>query len=112
MLRKMLIGMAALAIAVTPLAAQEGEAAWDGLVKVQAKKLDEVYLLPQADFRGYTEVMIDPTEVSFRKNWQRDQNRDRLDLSNRVSDSDARRILDDAQKEFQKLFADAYSKDG
>jgi hypothetical protein len=96
----------------TPLAAQEGEAAWDGLLKVEGKKLDEVYLRPQADFRGYTKVMIDPTEVSFRKNWQRDQNRERLDLSSRVSDADARRILDDAQKEFQKLFAETYAKDG
>jgi len=112
MLRTMLAAVAAFTVAVTPLAAQEGEANWDGLVKVGAKKLDEVYLRPQADFREYTKVMIDPTEVSFRKNWQRDQNRERLDLSNRVSDSDARRILDDAQKEFQKLFAEAYTKDG
>jgi len=112
MLRTLLAGVAALAIAASPLAAQEGQPNWDGLVKVAAKKLDEVYLLPQADFRDYTKVLIDPTEVSFRKNWQRDQNRDRLDLSNRVSDEDARRILDDAQKGFQKYFTEAYTKDG
>ena len=113
MRRKALFWLTALSLAAaTPLAAQEGEAAWDGLVEVHAKKLDEVYLRPQADFRGYTKVMIDPTEVSFRKDWQRDQNRDRLDLSNRVSDADARRILDDAQKSFQKLFAETYAKDG
>jgi hypothetical protein len=57
-------------------------------------------------------VMIDPTEVAFRKNWQRDQNRDRLDLSSRVTDEDARRILDGAQQEFQKLFAETYAKAG
>ena len=112
MLRNVLAGLAALTVAATPLAAQEGQPTWDGLVKVQAKKLDEVYLLPQADFREYTKVMIDPTEVAFRKNWQRDQNRERLDLSNRVSDADARRILDDAQKGFQKHFTEAYTKDG
>ena len=60
MLRKMLTGLAVLTVAV-PLAAQEGQPNWDGLVKVEAKKLDEVYLLPQADFRDYTKVMIDPT---------------------------------------------------
>jgi hypothetical protein len=112
MLRSLLAGLAALTVAVTPLAAQEGEASWDGLVKVKAKKLDEVYLRPQADFRGYTKVIIDPTEVSFRKDWQRDQNRARLDLSSRVSDADARRILDDAQKQFEKLFAETYTRDG
>ena len=112
MLRNVLAGLTALTVAVTPLAAQEGEANWDGLVKVESKKLDEVYLLPQADFREYTKVMLDQTEVAFRKNWQRDQNRERLDLSNRVSDADARRILDDAQKGFQKYFEEAYVKDG
>ncbi len=113
MLRNVLAGLTALTlVAATPLAAQEGQPNWDGLVKVESKKLDEVYLLPQADFREYTKVMIDQTEVAFRKNWQRDQNRDRLDLSNRVSDEDARRILDDAQKGFQKYFEEAYVKDG
>lgn len=105
-------------LAAGPLAAQGEEIGqatetnWDGLVRVKAKKLDYLYLAPQADFRGYTKVMIEPTEVAFRKNWQRDQNRDRLDLMNQVSDADARRILDDAQKNFQKLFAEAYQKDG
>jgi hypothetical protein len=112
MLRTMLTGLAALAVAATPLAAQEGEATWDGLTKVEAKKLDEAYLRPQADFREYTKVMIDPTEVSFRKNWQRDQNRASVGLMNHVSDTDARRILDDAQTSFQRLFAEAYAKDG
>jgi hypothetical protein len=111
--RKTLFGMAILSmLAATPLAALEGEATWDGLTKVEAKKLDEVYLRPQADFREYTKVMIDPTEVSFRKNWQRDQNRASVGLMNHVSDADARRILDDAQTSFQRLFAEAYTKDG
>jgi hypothetical protein len=111
--RKTLFGMAILSmLAATPLAAQEGEATWDGLTKVEAKKLDEAYLRPQADFREYTKVMIDPTEVSFRKNWQRDQNRASVGLMNHVSDADARRILDDAQTSFQRLFAEAYAKDG
>ena len=41
MRRKALFWLTALSLAATtPLAAQEGEAAWDGLVKVHAKKLD------------------------------------------------------------------------
>jgi len=112
MLRTMLAAVAAFTVAVTPLAAQEGEANWDGLVKVEAKKLDEVYLLPQADFREYAKVLIDPTEVSFRKNWQRDQNFDASDLSTQVTNSDARRILNEAQASFDKLFAETYTKDG
>jgi len=115
MRRKALISVAILSMATaTPLAAQDDPAdtGWEGLVEVKSSKLDDVYLRPQADFRGYTKVMIDPTEVSFRKNWQRDQNRESLTLSGRVSDSDARRILDEAQKSFQRLFAEAYTSDG
>lgn len=112
MLGKVLTAAAVLMVAAAPLAAQEGQATWDGLTKVDSKKFEEVYLLPLADFRGYTKVMIDPTEVSFRKNWQRDQNADASDLSTQVTNSDARRILNDAQTSFDKLFAEAYTKDG
>src|SRR5262245_13206246 len=95
MQRTLLAGLAALAVAGTmPLAAQDGDAAWDGLVEVRSTKFDDVFLRPQADFRGYTRVMLDPTEVSFRKNWQREQNRDRVSAASRVTDEDARRILD------------------
>ncbi|WHO38588.1 DUF3313 family protein [Sphingobium sp. AP49] len=96
-----------LALAVPVMGAAPPEN-WDGLVKVKAKKLQLVYLRPGADFRVYTKVMLDPTEVSFRKNWQRDHS----DISNRVDDSDVRRILDEAQKGFQKLFVEAYTKAG
>lgn len=104
-------GLAALAVAAAPLAAQDSAAEWDGLVRVHAKKLDRVYLRPQADFRGYTKVMIDPTEVSFRKNWQRDQNQN-VGLMREVTDEDARRILDGARESFQRLFAEAYTEAG
>lgn len=119
MVRKTFATAAVLSVlTAVPLAGQEraiGQATetnWDGLVRVKAKKLDYVYLAPQADFRGYTKVMVEPTQVAFRKNWQRDQNRDRVELSNRVSDRDARRILDEAQQGFHKLFVEAYQKDG
>lgn len=108
---KLSTGLAALALCVAPLPvlAQKVPENWDGLVKVKAKHVDLAYLRPQADFRGYTKVLIDPTEVAFRKNWQRDLN---ADTSTRISDADARKILDEAQAGFQKLFAEAYRKAG
>jgi len=114
MLRNVFAGLAALTVATAALAADDdpADSGWEGLVEVKSKKLDDVYLRPQADFRGYTKVMIDPTEVSFKKNWQRDQNRDRMSLTSRVDDRDARRILDEAQQSFQRLFAEAYAKEG
>lgn len=93
------------------LAAQE-PAAWEGVVEVKSRNADHVYLRPGADFRGYTKVQLDPTQVAFRRNWQRDQGLDRVGLEGRVSDSEARRILNDAQSGFEKLFAKAYSDAG
>ena len=54
--------------------AEEPPTTWDGLVRVESKKLRLVYLRPGADFRAYSKVMLDPTEVAFRKNWLRNYN--------------------------------------
>src|SRR5207244_2107883 len=67
---------------------------WDNLVRVSSKKLDLVYLQPGADFRGYSKVIIDPTEVAFRKDWARDYNRDIRGVSRRVSEKDVRTAID------------------
>jgi hypothetical protein len=56
----------------------------DGLVSVQSRQLDEVYLRPAADWAGYRKVMIDPPRVTMKKNWLRDQNASR-DLSRRMT---------------------------
>ncbi len=61
---------------------------WDGLVKIKPKHMDAAYLLPGADFRIYTKVMIDPTEVAFKKNWRRDINDSTMGISSDVSQQD------------------------
>ncbi len=43
-----------------------------GLVSVQSRYLDEVYLQPTADWMGYRKVLIDPVQVALRPNWRRD----------------------------------------
>ena len=107
-----MIGLSLLIAPASISAADKAPDTWDGLYKVKAKKMELVYLQPQADFRSYTKVLLDPAEVAFRKNWQRDQNDDRLDLANRVSDSDARRILDAARDGLAKVFTKAYQNAG
>lgn len=104
-----LAGIALALLIAWPVAAKQ-PATWDGLQHVKARKVDAVYLLPQADFRGYARVMLDPTEVAFRKNWQRDQNSS-IGVD-RISDQDARRILDEARAGFEKIFAKAYRDAG
>ena len=86
---------------------------WDGLVKVKAKRLDIAYLQPGADFRGYTKVMLDPTEVAFAKNWQRDYNSSSgRDLSARVSDRDVQEAIVKGVAASNEIFAEAWTKGG
>lgn len=96
----------------TVWAAPAAPASWDGLTKVKSKRLDAVYLLPGADFRGYTKIMMDPTEVAFRKNWVRDYNAEAMSLDRRISDSEAQKILDKARTGFEEVFRKAYTDAG
>lgn len=105
------------AIAVLMMAGGAANAAkppttWDGLVQVKSKRLDLVYLQPGADFRAYTKVMIEPTEVSFARNWQRDYNRSTRSLSSRVSDKDVQDTISEAVKAADGIFANAWTKGG
>jgi hypothetical protein len=103
-----------LSVAAAPAAvvAASPPAEWDGLTKIDSRKLDAVYLRPGADFRTYTKVMLDPTEVAFRKNYRRDINQDRRDPGSWVSASDMTRVSAEVQKGFGKIFTDAYQKAG
>jgi hypothetical protein len=87
-------------------------AEWDGLTLVKSKKLDRVYLLPGADFRPYTKVMLDPTEVAFRKNWVRDYNSTTRGLNQRMSQQDADKIMDAVRNGMAEIFTKAYSDAG
>ena len=66
----------------------------DGLQLVPDTKFGEVYQRPGVDLGGFTEFGVEDCRVSFKKNWLRDQNDNRLDLSNRVTQRDVDRIKD------------------
>lgn len=86
----------------------------DGLIEVKSKKMEAVYLQPGADFRSYTQIMIDPSVVSFRKNWLQNQNNSQpMGAADRqITAADAQNILDTAQKTFDTVFAEAMTKSG
>lgn len=83
----------------------------DGLVQVQSRRVDAAFLLPGADFRLYTKVMIDPAEVAFRRDWMRSVNRNR-GSSQRVRDDDAVRIAEAARTGLGDIFATAFRDAG
>lgn len=100
-----------LATACTAASAADVPENWDGLVQVKAKRMDAAYLLPGADFRPYTKIHVDPTQVAFKKNWIRSQNTSRS-LSRQVKPEDAEKILAAARTNFDDIIAEAYTKAG
>jgi hypothetical protein len=85
---------------------------WDGLVEVKPKRIDAAFLLPGADFRPYTKLMIDPVEVAFKKDWAKNYNRESATLSQRLTQEDIERIAKAARDGFTEVFNEAYQKAG
>lgn len=102
----------ALLMASAPLLAQASEDNWDGLVRIKSDKIEMVFLAPEADFRDYTQVMLDPSEMAMRKNWMRDQRRDSSSLGGQVTERDIVRALDAGEKQFDGYFAEAFTEAG
>lgn len=105
-----LLAAAGATLVARPVAsAQQPPATWDGLVKVPSKKLKFVYLAPGADFRAYTKVMVDPTEVAFDKKWLDNYNQT-ASFQAQLSGSDVRNAVTEGVKRasdvFEKAFAD------
>jgi hypothetical protein len=105
--------LAALAFVLTlgSAVAEDAPTNWDGLVEVKPRKMEAAYVLPGADFRPYTKVMLDPAEVAFQKDWMKNMNQN-TPLSYQVTDRDAQKILDTARSNFDDIFHEAFTKAG
>ena len=108
--------IAAIAGSLVLLAAQAVAAkppdTWDGLTRVKSRQMDVVYLQPGADFRTYTKVMLDPTEVAFHKNWRKGHNSTNRGLANMVSERDVQSAITDGVAASNAIFAEAWTKGG
>jgi hypothetical protein len=91
--------------------ADKAPTTWDGLVEIKSKKMDAAYLAPGADFRPYTKIMVDPTQVAFRKDWLKNINDDRS-VSRKVTEDEAQEILAAARTNFEDVFQEAFAKAG
>ena len=70
-----------------------------------------LYLLPGADFRAYTKVLIDPTEVAFRKDWLENYN-ESAPFDQKVTDEDAQSIMAAVRKGFDAILGKAFASAG
>jgi hypothetical protein len=113
MFRRLAAAAAALSLmAIGTPAVSADPATWDGLSHVSSKKFDAVYLLPGADFRGYSKIMLDPTEVAFRKDWLRNYNQQQIGTLQQLSQADAQQILDRVRTGFEEVFEKSFAKAG
>ncbi len=94
-----------LSFAVSGFAQKYPDITVEGLPRVKHKRLDAAYWHLDATLAGYTKVIIELPEVSFRKNWQRDQNRNRG--SNRVTAD----YMEDVREDLARRFVEIFSKE-
>jgi hypothetical protein len=78
----------------------------DGLQRVIDSKAALAYVKPDTDFSRYDRFMILDCYVAFKKDWQKDFNRDQGSLSGRVTDKDMERIRNDMAEAFREVFVE------
>ena len=113
--RRQLFPAALLALAVataTPALAAKPPQTWDGLIQIKTKRFDLVYLAPGATFTGYTKVKLDPTEVSFEKNWRRDYNSQGIGVSRDISEKDVQKAITQGVAAASNVFVEEFNKGG
>lgn len=106
---------AILILGAAPALAKDGPPPnWDGMVQVDARNLEYVYLLPGADFKSYTKLMLDEPQVAFAPNWLKDMNDQDMDgeFNGRISKQDAAKKLAVIQKNWSEIFTAGFQKAG
>ena len=83
----------------------------DGLELVPDSKFAEVYKKPGAELDGYTKFGLASCQVAFKKNWKRDQNNSRVDLSSRVTQEDMDKIKTNLGSACDDKFREALLED-
>lgn len=97
-------------VALTPPASIAAPPGYDGLVAVQSRNLDHLYVRPNVDMARYQKVIIDPVTVEFSKAWDKSVNDPRY--VTRVRPEDARRIADETTGNLGGILADALKARG
>jgi hypothetical protein len=108
------LGLAIVAIATSPsVKSDEPSAEPDGLVRVDTRALDHLYVLPAADFASYKRIRLDPVDVSFSDRWDPSSNRAAArSRSRRMTDADVERLRSEVASEFEKTLAEELRRGG
>jgi hypothetical protein len=98
-------------LAAAAAGAAQGATAGDGLAPIHSWRLDELYLRPGSDLASYRKIMLDPTQVAFRKDFNRSF-ADSHQILRRLSAEDTQRIADDAAANMERALADSFRARG
>lgn len=83
---------------------------WDGLVLQPGTRLGAVFVRPDAEVVSYQNVMLDPVEVSFARNW--DPNRGSRSPGRRLNASDMQAIQSGMADLFRETFRAELARGG
>jgi hypothetical protein len=81
-----------------------------GLVAVQQRNLDRLYVRPDASLARYQKVIIDPVTVAYSKDWDKSVNDPRHPA--RIGPEDARRIAEETTANVGSILAETLKSRG
>ncbi len=85
------------------------EVSIEGLELVDKNRRGEIYADPDIDWSLYTQTMLDPATVAFRRHWQRDQNRS---YAFKIRAKDMEKIKTEMSELFDEVFTKELSENG
>ncbi len=91
---------------------KKGDVTNDGLTVMKSTRFTEKQIKMGVTWAEYTKYQISPVEVSFRKDWKRDYNRDQKSLEAKVTDEDMARIKETMGKIVLEEFDRALQEKG
>lgn len=100
-------GLLTACLMATPVFAKKDLPAYneDGMKLIKDTRMSTIYADPDADLSAYKKIMLEDASVAFKKNWQRDKNRDSAYSSAfTIKDSDVQRIKEDVATLFKEVF--------
>jgi len=83
---------------------------WDGLVRQPGTRLGAVFVKPDAEIVAYRNVLLDPVQVSFARNW--DPNRGGRSQVGRLNAADVTAMKDGLAELFRETFRAELARGG
>jgi len=106
----LILAVTGLTVAADALAQDEAvQASAEGLQLVEKDRRSEIYANPDVDWGMYTAVQLEKALVSFRRNWQRDQNRTN---SFKVNAKDMEKIRNSLSELLNQVLTEELTKNG